>query len=107
MIHRPTVYNMTEDNEAYGFRQTTEVMCEQLTMIDQHNSKLPPRKRDKESLPEISSTNVNAKYMVKRDPKKPDQAEYIRKYANIGFVDAAMSVSLDNKGGVAAFSITN
>ena len=48
-------------------------------MIDEHNAKLPPRKKDKESLPEISSTNVNAKYMVKRDHKK-NTAEYIRKY---------------------------
>lgn len=70
---------MVEDPDMYGFRQTTETMCQQLSMIDEHNAKLPPRKKDKESLPEISSTNVNAKYMVKRDHKK-NTAEYIRKY---------------------------
>ena len=74
-------------------------------MIDVHNSKLPPRKKDKESLPEISSTNVNAKYMVLRDHKK-NTAEYIRKYQNIGFVDAANSSSLDNIGH-SAFSVAN
>ena len=45
-------------------------------MIDDHNAKLPPRKKDKESLPELSSTNVNAKFIVKRAHKK-DTAEHM------------------------------
>lgn len=55
-------------------------------MIDQHNAKIPAKKRLKESLPEISSINVNAKYRIHRDPKTGPG--YIRKYHNVGFVDA-------------------
>jgi len=47
--------------------------------------------------------------MIKRDPKKPgDPGTYIRKYANIGFVDAASSATLQHPiGGVSAFSVTS
>jgi hypothetical protein len=77
-------------------------------MIDEHNAKIPPRKRDKESLPEISSINVNGKYRIHRDPKKPGPGEYIRKYHNVGFVDAASSKLLNNPaGGVSAFSVAS
>ena len=113
MIHRPKVFDVTKDTEAYGVRHTSEIICQQLTMIDEHNDKIPPRKKDKDSLPEISSTNVNAKYMMKNDLKKkakdPDyKGEYIRKYHNIGFVDGATSATIDNPiGGISAFSVTN
>jgi hypothetical protein len=56
-------------------------------MLDQHNAKIPIKRRLKESLPEISSYNVNAKYRIHRD-KKTGVPEYVRKYHNVGFVDS-------------------
>jgi hypothetical protein len=56
-------------------------------MLDQHNAKIPIKRRLKESLPEISSYNVNAKYRIHRDPKT-GVAGYVRKYHNVGFVDS-------------------
>lgn len=47
--------DFTEDPEAYNFRPSSEVVAKQLQAIDDHNSKLPPRKKAKESLPEISA----------------------------------------------------
>ena len=83
-------------------------MCQQLNMIDAHNAKIPPRKKDKESLPEISSINVNAKYRIHRDPKKPGPGEYVRKYHNVGFVDGASKALLSHPvGGVSAFSVAS
>jgi len=59
------------------------VQAKQLQAIDEHNSKLPPKKA-KEALPELSSSNVYAKAMVKRDPKK-NTLELIHKYKNVGY----------------------
>jgi hypothetical protein len=65
-----------------------------LAFIDQHNEKLPPKKKAKESVNEISAVNVHAKYMVLRDMKK-GEANYIRKYHNIGLVDDCDSLNPD------------
>lgn len=56
-------------------------------------------------MPEISSINVNAKYRIHRDPKKPGPGEYVRKYHNVGFVDAA--TTSNPIGGVSAFSVAS
>ena len=45
-------------------------MAKQLEAIEEHNIKLPPKKRVKESLPEIAAPNVYAKYILKKDYKK-------------------------------------
>jgi hypothetical protein len=52
---------------AYGVRPSTSVMAQQLTAITEHNSKIPAKKREKESIPEISAPNVTAKTLVFRD----------------------------------------
>jgi len=61
-------------------------MAKQLDAILEFNNALPPRKKAKESLPEISAPNVYAKTIIKRDPKKGTR-EFSMKYQNIGFVD--------------------
>ena len=63
-------------------------MALQLQAIDEHNSKLPPRKKAKESLPEISAPNVHCKELMHRDAKKGTLG-VIRKYRNIGLADAS------------------
>ena len=42
-------------------RPSTAVMAMQLVAIQEHNSKLPPKKKAKETLPEISAPNIYAK----------------------------------------------
>mgnify|MGYP001626959639 CR=1 FL=1 len=46
---------------AYGMRPSTAVMAMQLEAIQEHNNKLPPKKKAKETLPEISAPNIYAK----------------------------------------------
>ena len=60
-------------------------MVKQLEAIEEHNSKLPPKKA-KNALPEIYAPNVYAKFMVKRDPKK-GTVSAVKQYRNIGLVD--------------------
>ena len=85
--HRAPAFNdLTKDEKAYGFRPTTAVLAKQLDAIHEFNQALPPKKKAKESLPEISAPNVYAKTMVKFDPKKKTR-EFTHKYLNIGFAD--------------------
>jgi len=82
-------------------------MVRQLTAIDEYNRALPPRKRAKESLPEISAPNVHCKTIISRDHKK-GVVNYLKKYHNIGFVDASNSLDADaNRNAASAFSIAN
>lgn len=69
-------------------RPSTAVMAMQLEAIQEHNNKLPPKKRAKDSLPEISAPNIYAKTIQERDPKK-GEIKYSKKYYNIGFVDGS------------------
>lgn len=69
-------------------RPSTAVMAMQLEAIQEHNSKLPPKKKAKETLPEISAPNIYAKTLQERDAKK-GTINYTKKYYNIGFVDGS------------------
>jgi len=57
----PAVVDLTTDLQAYGMRPSTAVMAVQLEAIHEHNAKLPPKKKAKETLPEICAPNVYAK----------------------------------------------
>lgn len=57
----PRVVDLTTDEDSYGFRPSTAVQALQLEAITEHNFKLPPRKKAKETLPEIVASNVYAK----------------------------------------------
>ena len=83
--------DLTTDAESYGFRPSTAVLSAQLQAIDDHNQKLPPKKKKKESLPEISAPNVVCKTLQVRDFKK-QTSEYIKKYRNVGIVDETTSL---------------
>jgi hypothetical protein len=77
--------DLTEDEFKYGFRASTDTMAKQLNAILEFNDALPPRKKAKESLPEICAPNVYAKTYVKTDKK--GKKEFSVKYKNIGFAD--------------------
>jgi len=98
----PKIHDMTDD----GQRLTTEQMVTQLTAIDEFNTKLPPRKKAKESLPEISAPNVHCTTIISRDHKK-GVVNYLKKYHNIGFVDGSTAREGEGGGGASAFSITS
>lgn len=103
----PKMIDLAKIDESYGQRLSTEDMVRQLTAIDEHNRALPPRKRAKESLPEISAPNVHCKTIISRDHKK-GVVNYLKKYHNIGFVDASNSLDPDaNRNNASAFSIAN
>jgi len=67
----------------------------QLEAITEHNAKLPPRKKAKETLPEIVASNVFAKTIKEKEEKLkgPDKGKITynltKKYYNIGFVDGS------------------
>ena len=68
---------------------------------------MPPRKRAKEALPEISAPNVHCKTIIARDHKK-GVVNYLKKYHNIGFVDASPAHNPEaTRGSASAFSISN
>lgn len=101
------VVDLTSDSEAYGFRPSTSVQAKQLQYIDQYNEKLPPKKKAKESVAEISAVNVHAKYLVLRNHVK-NEANYIVKYNNIGLVDDCNSANTDfPRTSAASFTLTN
>lgn len=80
------IIDLTEDPDEYNLRPTTTQLASTLQAIEEHNTKLPPKKKAKETLPEISAPNVNCKTLMHRDPKK-NELSYIKKYHNIGSVD--------------------
>jgi hypothetical protein len=82
------------------------VQAKQLQAIFDHNEKLPPKKKAKESVQEISAVNVHAKYMVLRDHKK-NEANYIVKYNNIGLIDDCNGSNPDVRASASSFSLTN
>ena len=59
----------------------------QLEAIYEHNEKLPPKKKLKESLPEIGAVNTWRKTLVFRDHKK-NASKIVERFKNIGLVDA-------------------
>ena len=67
---KPKFVDLTQDEEAYGFRPSTAVQAMQLEAITEYNAKLPPRKKEKGSLPEIVATNVFAKKVNTMEMKK-------------------------------------
>lgn len=71
-------------------RPTTAVMAMQLEAIDEFNNKLPPKKKAKESLPEICAPNIYCKTISNKDVKKGVTiTTQHKKYYNIGFVDGS------------------
>lgn len=53
--------DLTKDPDNYNYRLPTSVQARQLEAIGMHNDKLPPKKKKKESLPELPSVNVYCK----------------------------------------------
>ena len=91
-----------EDDEAYGIRPPTHVICKQLEAIDDHNQKC---KKEKDKLPELSAPNIYVKTLTRRDPKKGKPIQ-VKKYFNIGAVDAPLG-SGSFRNSASAFTISN
>jgi hypothetical protein len=53
--------DFTKDQESYGYRLPAAVQAKQLEAIHNHNEALPPKKKKKETLPELPSVNVYCK----------------------------------------------
>jgi len=81
-------------------------LAKKLTGIYERNMKIPPRKREKESIPEFTAPNVTAKTLVERDFKK-NTMSYIRRYKNIGLVDGCSNGAIGGApvGSAETFSI--
>ena len=106
-LNLPWYKDLTKDEDQYGFRPSTKVIAQQLNAINEHNLALPPRKKAKESLPEIAAPNVYAVPYIKKDEKKgTKQMGY--KHFNIGLIDESTQHNPDlPKNSSEAFSITN
>lgn len=53
--------DFTKDPDNYGYRLPAAVQAKQLEAIHSHNEALPPKKKKKETLPELPSVNVYCK----------------------------------------------
>jgi hypothetical protein len=99
---RPKFVDLAADSESYGVRATSEQQREQLQSIIGQNERLPPKKRAKDSLPEISATNMHLHITNKITiPKKPKGAkpvvERTKKYVNVGLGDPVLPMGFESK----------
>lgn len=83
--------DFTQDQESYGYRLPSAVQAKQLDAIESHNENLPPKKKKKETLPELPSVNVYCKTgtqleKVKKKGVKPKML-VTHSYHNIGYTD--------------------
>jgi hypothetical protein len=102
----PLVIDLTKDAD-YMFRPTTTVMTKQLDAIAEFNYNLPPKKKAKETLPDIEAPNVYAKTIVRREPKKGERTLF-NKHFNVGIVDECKAHNPDAPiNHAAGFSLTN
>jgi len=109
MGSRVKMMDLAADSKAYGLRPTTATMVKQLEAIDEYNKALPPRKRAKPEniLPDIPAPNVHHFWGQVRNPKN-GEVDLVRKFGNVGLIDAAESNNPDMPlGSVHAFSISN
>ena len=83
-------------------RPSVEQQIDTLNNIRLYNKALPKKRQAKDSLPEITASNIVATFTVKRDPKKKT-FEMIPKYSAVGIVDGCRTSSISND----PFSLTN
>ena len=62
--------DFTKDQDNYGYRLPAAVQAKQLEAIQNHNDALPPKKKKKETLPELPSVNVYCKTGTKLEKVK-------------------------------------
>lgn len=104
--------DLTKDQDNYGYRLPTSTQAAQLNAIEQHNEKLPAKKKKKESIMELPAVNVYCKTgtqleKVKKKGQKPNMI-VTHTYNNIGMIDEGYKVDPDAPiGSAAAFSLHN
>jgi len=86
VISTDQLHDLTKDGN-YGFRPTTATMAKQLDAIQEHNIKLPPRKKAKETIEDFPVPNVYARAYIRREYKKnkPMTKELSYQHFNMGF----------------------
>ena len=78
----------------------------------EHNEKLPPKKKKKESLPELPAVNIYCKTgtQLEKAKKKGQKPKMVvtQAYRNIGMVDEGYKADPDApRGAASAFSLDN
>lgn len=79
-----------------------EKSMETLRQIAEYNKKLPKRRQKKDKLDDISTTNVTATYLQKRDKKKKTLS-VVTNYKQVGIIDGTTASDLSKD----PFSIHN
>lgn len=104
--------DLTKDPDNYGYRLPTSVQAQQLNAIEQHNDKLPAKKKKKESIMELPAVNVYCKTgtqleKVKKKGQKPNML-VTHTYSNIGMIDEGFKVDPDApRAAASTFSLHN
>jgi hypothetical protein len=93
---------MTASPDHPSSRPSVEQQIETLNNIRLYNKALPKKRQGKDSLPEITASNIVATFTVKRDAKKKT-FEMIPKYSAVGIVDGCRTSTFSND----PFSLTN
>lgn len=84
-------------------KPSVEEQIKTLYAIQKYNKALPKKRQKKDSLPEITATNIAATYQVKRTIKKGAVIiEMETKYKAIGIVDGTSETEHDNPFSLAA-----
>lgn len=104
--------DFTKDVDNYGYRLPSAVQAKQLEAIHKHNEALPPKKKKKETLPELPSVNVYCKTGTQLEKAKKKGAKpkmlVTQSYYNIGFMDEGYQIDADApRGSSHAFSLEN
>lgn len=104
--------DFTKDPDNYGYRLPAAVQAKQLEAIQNHNDALPPKKKKKETLPELPSVNVYCKTGTKFEKVKKKGAKpkmlVTQSYHNVGYMDEGYQVDPEAPRGAAnAFSLEN
>lgn len=71
-------------------RPSVQTQLETLAAIQEYNKKLPKRRKAKDSIPEMPTSNIAATFTVKRDHKKKTLA-LVTHYNPVGITDGCQS----------------
>lgn len=90
--HKSEIIDVTTNATYPSSKPSVEEQIATLEAIQAYNKALPKRRKIKDSLPEIHTSNVAATYQVKRTIKRKEvKIEMETKYKPVGIVDGAMS----------------
>ena len=95
-------YDVTQQIDHVTHKGSTEEQLATLQAIADYNKNLPKRRKGKDELPEISTSNITATYRVEKDHKKKT-IDIKATYKPVGIVDGfSRSQSATDKYGISA-----